>query len=60
MYTKEDMRELMRQFEGMVRGLNTVFCEEDILKLVSLICNIRKWPWVCASKWAKNLPQHRT
>ena len=39
MYTKEDMRELMRQFEGMVRGLNTRFSEEDIIKLVSLIVN---------------------
>ena len=36
MYTKEDMRELMRQFEGMVRGLNTVFSEEDI--------PCRNWP----------------
>lgn len=38
-FTKEDMRELMRQFEGMVRALNTVFKEEDIVKLVAMILN---------------------
>lgn len=38
-YTNEDFRELMLQFEGMVRALNTRFSEEDILKLVSLIVN---------------------
>lgn len=38
-YTNEDFRELMLQFEGMVRALNTRFNEDDILKLVSLILN---------------------
>ena len=39
-YSNEDFRELMRQFEGMVRALNTKFSEEEIIRLVSLIINL--------------------
>lgn len=38
-YSDQDFRELMRQFEGMVRGLNTKFSEEEIIKLVAMILN---------------------
>lgn len=38
-YEESDYRELLRQFEGMVRALNTKFSEDDIFKLVSLILN---------------------
>jgi hypothetical protein len=36
-YTKEDVKLLIQQFEGMVRALNFVFNEEEIFKLVSMI-----------------------
>ena len=38
-YTDSDFRELLRQFEGMVRALNTRFNEEEIIKLVAMILN---------------------
>jgi len=38
-YTESDFRELLRQFEGMVRALNTKFNEDEIFKLVALILN---------------------
>ena len=38
-YTETDLRELLRQFEGMVRALNTKFNEDEIFKLVALILN---------------------
>jgi hypothetical protein len=38
-YTDSDFRELLRQFEGMVRALNTRFSEEEIIKLVAMILN---------------------
>jgi hypothetical protein len=38
-YNNEQMRQLMREFEGMVRALNTKFNEDEIFKLVALILN---------------------
>jgi len=38
-YTKADVQELIRQFEGMVRALATVFNEEQLVKFVALILN---------------------
>jgi len=37
LYSKEDFKELMLQFEGMVRALNTKFNEDEIVKLVLMI-----------------------
>jgi len=37
--TNEDFKELMLQFEGMVRALNTKFNEDEIIKLVAMILN---------------------
>ena len=38
-YTQADMQELIKQFEGMVRALNTRFNEDEIIKLVAMILN---------------------
>jgi hypothetical protein len=38
-YNNEQMRQLMREFEGMVRALNTKFNEDEIFKLVAMILN---------------------
>lgn len=38
-YDREDIQELIRQFEGMVRALYTQFNEDQILRFVSLILN---------------------
>lgn len=37
--TKEDVRELLIQFEAMVRALNLNFNEDEIFKLVAMILN---------------------
>lgn len=37
LYSKEDFKELMLQFEAMVRALNTKFNEDEIVKLVLMI-----------------------
>jgi hypothetical protein len=36
-YSKEDMKQLILEFEGMVRALNTKFDEDQIFRLVSMI-----------------------